>query len=134
MEYGAIINAAWDKLIRNIEDPVEKEKILKPILDWGVTNPGKDKRHSTKAIVKNMRHATEQFTGLVSLSPLPSPTGVNVLFSGRGVSQYRGDRSVRGHHLPRDRSRRQTKIYAVRRIEHPQELAHRFEHRYSAGY
>jgi hypothetical protein len=102
LEYGAVINAAWDKLIGNVNDPVEKEEILKPIIEWGVANPGKEKRRSTKAIVNNMRHATEQFTGLVSSFPFPFPTNVNILFSGRGVSQYRGDRSVRGHHLPRD--------------------------------
>ena len=100
MEYGAVINAAWDDLMGNVNDPVEKGEILKPIIEWGVANPGKEKRRSTKAIVNNMWHATEQFTGLVNSSPFPFPTDVNVLFLGRGVSQYRGDRGVWGHHLP----------------------------------
>ena len=32
-DYGAIINAAWDKLVSHVTDPVEKTNILKPIIE-----------------------------------------------------------------------------------------------------
>ena len=86
MDYGAVINAAWDKLIGHVTDPVEKERILKPIIEWGSANPAKEKNRSTKAIVKNMQHAAEQFTGLVCSFPFVIPTNVNDLFSGARLS------------------------------------------------
>jgi hypothetical protein len=110
IEYGAIINAAWDKLVGHITDPIEKADILKPIIEWGAENPVKDKNRSTKAIVNNMRHAAEQFTGLVCLLPLPFLTAMNVLFFRQRPiiisrrSRYSGQLFTLGPTRPQDRN------------------------------
>ena len=110
-DYGAIINAAWENLVGHVTDPVEKMNILKPIIEWGAENPVKDKNRSTKAIVNNMRHAAEQFTGLVCPLSLPFLTALNILFFRRRPiiisrrSRYLGLLFTSGPTRPQDRSR-----------------------------
>ena len=68
VDFGAEINQAWKELVGHTEDPKEKERLLKHVLDWWVDNRAtmrKESQSTRKAIINTMRQAADQFSSLV---------------------------------------------------------------------
>lgn len=68
LDFGKEINEAWNKEVGHIKSPKERELALKHVVDWWVKNRetlGKNRQSHQTTLLNTMRHATDQFTGLV---------------------------------------------------------------------
>jgi hypothetical protein len=69
LDFGKVMNEAWFKEVGHIKDKKEREAALQYVTDWWLENretlPKGFQNHS-QTIINTMRHATNQFTSLVS--------------------------------------------------------------------